>query len=91
MKRRRNPLRKGLRCRPNKNGSYHYTANVDNYGVYECSVKRVEDMPDGLMLGRTRSWFIMFDGERYDLPAGKVKGAYLWLRDYLRNKTEVHA
>ena len=70
--------------RRKKPGGYRYVADVEYFGVYEQSVKRYEDIPDGELIERTRSWFVMYDGERYDIFSWNVMVAVLWLREYLR-------
>lgn len=75
-----------LTCR--KMGAiWHYVADVDDYGVYECCIKRYEDKPNGTFLGQTRTWFLMFDGVRYNILRKEgVLPTWESLRQYLRKQ-----
>ena len=66
-------------------GGFHYMAEVDDFGVYECSVKRYEDEPDGDLVERDRTWFMMFDGVAYQLKPELVMDTWRWLENFLED------
>ena len=64
---------------------FDYIADVDDFGVYECSVKRYKDGPDGILVERDRTWFMMFDGVAYKLRAELVMDTWRWLENFLED------
>ena len=48
----------------------HYSCDMDEYGVYERSTKRYNE--ENKCVDRTREFFVMFDGEYYDIEASEV-------------------
>lgn len=61
-----------------------YTADVDDYGVYECCIKFFwKDSKDYII--RRRTFFCMYDGERYDINSSQVLPAIEWIHRYLRD------
>ena len=62
---------------------HRYEPELDDYGVYECSVKSFEDRPGGRFLGRSRQWFLLFDCAPYEIPEQTVMDTWRWLSKFL--------
>ena len=63
---------------------FHYIAELDPYGIYECSVTRYEDGEDGRYIGRTQKWFLKYRNEYFDLRRRDVLPVWRRLREHLR-------
>ena len=74
-----------LRCTGNCGDALGYAAEVDDFGVYECSVKWFEGIPDGRFLGRKVTWFVMFDGlVDHEVPKEEVLEEVKFIKRFLR-------
>ena len=63
---------------------YRYVVDVNYYGIYEISVKRFEDEPDGKLIERSRTWLLVFDGEFHKIQQRAVLATLRNLRQYLK-------
>lgn len=62
---------------------YRYEPELDDYGVYERSIKWYEDKPNGRFLGRNRQWYLVFDCGPYKIPPWTVMDTWRWLSKFL--------
>ena len=60
-----------------------YEPELDDYGVYERSVKWFEDKPGGRFLGKTQHWYLVFDCGAYRIPPWTVTYTWKWLSRFL--------
>ena len=60
-----------------------YEPEIEDYGVYERSVKWFEDKPGGKFLGRSQKWYLVFDCTSVPLPPWTVKHTWQWLSMFL--------
>ena len=70
---------------------YQYEPDLDDYGVYELSIKYYENIPDGRYLGRYQRWYLVFDGMDVPLAKEAVLHTCRWLNMYLSTKGDVVA
>lgn len=63
-----------------------YAPELDSYGVFECSIKWYEDIPDGKFLGRGQRWYLVFDSTPYRIPPWTVTDTLRWLSKFLAAK-----
>ena len=62
---------------------YRYEPELDDFGVYERSVKWFEDKPGGKFLGRNRTWYLVFDCMPVPIPPWNVTDTLRWLSRFL--------
>lgn len=69
-------------------GGSNYIADVEDFGVYEKRVKWFEAEPDGVLVDRERTWFLMFDGVDYEIKQDFVMDTWRWLTKFLAGRED---
>ena len=63
-------------------GHFYEPEELDDYGVYEISVKWREDKQGGQVLRRERYWFLMINNTEFPLPQEMVLETLQWIMHY---------
>ena len=62
---------------------YQCEPELEDYGIYERSIKWFEDKPNGRFRGRCQEWYLVFDCYPYKIPAETVADTWQWLSKFL--------
>ena len=73
-----------LTMRDASDGRMYRPVKIDNYGIYEISIKWREAKQGGETLRRERYWFVMIDQTEFFLPQELVFDTLRWVKRYER-------